>query len=388
MKKIKVGVIGTGFIGPAHVEALRRLPFVEVAALAEANEQLACKKADALGISKCYGDYRQMLADPEIQSVHNCTPNYMHFQINSDIIKAGKHVVSEKPLAMNSKESAKLVALAEKAGVANAIDFNYRYYPLTQQARAMVKDGDLGDIFIVHGSYLQDWLYLKTDYNWRLEPELSGESRAVADVGSHWCDLIQYIIGQKIVRVFADFATIHPIRMKPAKPVETYAGKEILPTDLTEMKIDTEDYATVLLEFEKGARGAFTVSQVSAGRKNRLYFEIDGSRCALAWDQEEPNGLWVGYREKANELLMKDPSLLKPEAKLYAHFPGGHPEAYPEGPRNLFEMFYRHIRGDIKKPKHSTFKDGHEEICMVEAALKSSRMKKWVDVKYGEKARR
>ena len=382
MNKIKVGVIGTGFIGPAHVEALRRLPFVEVAALAEAGDELARTKADSLGIATAYGDYRQMLADPEIQSVHNCTPNHLHFQINSDIIKAGKHVVSEKPLAMNTRESRKLVELAEKAGVANAIDFNYRFYPLTQQAREMVKDGDVGEVYIVHGSYLQDWLYLKTDYNWRLEPELSGESRAVADVGSHWCDLIQYIIGQKIVRVFADFATIHPIRMKPAKPVDTYAGKEIKPTDLTEMKINTEDYATLLLEFDNGARGSLTVSQVSAGRKNRLYFEIDGSKCALAWNQEEPNEMWIGYREKANELLMKDPSLLKPEAKRYAHFPGGHPEAYPEGPRNLFENFYRYIMGDLKTVKHSTFKDGHDELCIVEAALKSSRMNKWVDVKY------
>jgi len=382
MKKIKVGVIGTGFIGPAHVEALRRLPIVDVVALAEAGDELARRKADQLGIEKAYGDYRAMLADPEIQSVHNCTPNYLHFQITTDIIKAGKHVVSEKPLAMTTKESRKLVAMAEKAGVCNAIDFNYRFYPLTQQARAMVKDGDLGDVFIVHGSYLQDWLYLKTDYNWRLEPALSGDSRAVADVGSHWCDLIQFITGQKIVRIFADFATIHPIRMKPAKPVETYAGKEIKPTDLTEMAISTEDYATLLLEFDKGARGALTVSQVSAGRKNRLYFEIDGSKCAIAWDQEEPNEMWVGYREKANELLMKDPSLLKPEARKYAHFPGGHPEAYPEGPRNLFENFYRHINGDIKEVKHSTFADGHAELCICEAALKSARSRKWVDVDY------
>ena len=382
MKKIKVGVIGTGFIGPAHVEALRRLPMVEVVAVAEAGDELAGKKADQLGIAKAFGNYKDMLADPEIQSVHNCTPNYLHFRINSDILAAGKHVVSEKPLAMKTKESRKLVELAAKAGVANAIDFNYRYYPLTQQAREMVKDGDVGEIFIAHGSYLQDWLYLKTDYNWRLEPELSGESRAVADVGSHWCDLVQFIIGQKITRVFADFATIHPIRMKPAKPVETYAGKEIKPTDLTEMKINTEDYATVLVEFDKGARGAFTVSQVSAGRKNRLYFEIDGSKCALAWDQEEPNQMWIGYREKANELLVKDPSLLKPEAKRYAHFPGGHPEAYPEGPRNLFENFYRYILGDIKDVKHSTFKDGHDELCICEATLKSSRTKKWTDVKY------
>ena len=382
MKTIKVGIIGTGFIGPAHVEALRRLGFVEVIALAEAGQQLAEKKAQQLCIPRAYGDYKEMLRDPDVQAVHNCTPNHLHFRVNSDIIAAGKHVVSEKPLAMNTKESRKLVGLAAKAGVANAIDFNYRFYPLTQQARAMVKDGDVGDIYVVHGSYLQDWLYLKTDYNWRLEPDLSGESRAVADVGSHWCDLMQFITGQKIVKVFADFVTIHPIRMKPARPVETYAGKVIKPTDLKEMKVGTEDYATVLVELESGAHGAFTVSQVSAGRKNRLYFEIDGSKCALAWDQEQPNELWIGYREKANELLMKDPSLLKPEARRYAHFPGGHPEAYPEGPRNLFEDFYRYVLGDLKEVKHSTFQDGHDELCICEAVLKSAKSKKWLNVAY------
>ena len=246
----------------------------------------------------------------------------------------------------------------------------------------MVRDGDVGDIFAAHGSYLQDWLHLKTDYNWRLEPEFSGESRAVADIGSHWCDLVQFIIGQKITKVFADFATVHPIRMKPLRPVETFTGKEIQPEDLTEMKVGTEDYATVLVEFDKGARGVFTVSQVSAGRKNRLYFEIDGSRCALAWDQERPNEMWIGYREKANEILMKDPSLLKPEAKEYAHYPGGHNEAYPEGPRNLFEKFYRHVRGELDEVKYSTFEDGHDELCICEATLKSAGLKQWVDVAY------
>ena len=205
MERIKAGIIGTGFIGPAHVEALRRLGFVEVAAVAERGQELAQRKADELSIPKAYGDYKQLLADPSIQVVHNCTPNHLHFEVNRDILAAGKHVVSEKPLAMNSKESKELVRLAEKAGVVNAIDFNYRYMPLVQQARLMCQSkGDVGRVFAVHGSYLQDWLFKETDWNWRLVPELSGESRAIADVGSHWCDLIQFITGLKIVRVMAD----------------------------------------------------------------------------------------------------------------------------------------------------------------------------------------
>jgi predicted dehydrogenase len=216
MTKIKAGIIGTGFIGPAHVEALRRLGFVEVAAVAERGQDLAQRKADELSIPKAYGDYKQLLADPEIQVVHNCTPNHLHFEVNRDILAAKKHVVSEKPLAMNSQESRELVRLAEQAGVVHAIDFNYRYMPLVQQARQMCHGGgDVGRVLAVHGSYLQDWLFKETDWNWRLVPELSGDSRAIADVGSHWCDLIQFITGLKIVRVMADLVTIHPVRKRP-----------------------------------------------------------------------------------------------------------------------------------------------------------------------------
>lgn len=387
MSTIKAGVIGTGFIGPAHVEALRRLGTVEVAALAEAGQSLAQEKAASLCIGKAYGDYRDLLADPDIQVVHNCTPNFLHFEITRAALKAGKHVVSEKPLAMNSRESGDLVRLAKERGLVNAIDFNYRYYALVQQARQMVRKGALGDrIYAVHGSYLQDWLYLDTDYNWRLEPERSGESRAVADIGSHWMDLVQFITGSKIVAVYADLATIHPIRKKPLIEIETYAGKELQPGEYEEMPIHTEDYATVLLKFDNGAHGAMTVCQVAAGRKNRLYFEIDGSKAAVAWDQERPNEMWVGYREKANEMLMKDPSLLDPEAKRYAAYPGGHPEAYPDAPKFFFRNVYGFIAAG-KDPNRdpvdfSTFLDGHHEILICEAVLESSKQDRWVEVRY------
>src|SRR3989304_4946708 len=202
MKKIKTGIIGTGFIGPAHVEALRRLGYVEVVAVAERGQELADAKAAALSIPKAYGDYHALLADPDIQVVHNCTPNHLHFDINKEIIAAGKHVVSEKPLAMNSCESRELVRLAAEAGVVNAINFNYRYMPLVQQAHQMcVASDEVGRILAVHGSYLQDWLLLENDWNWRLVPEFSGESRAVAGIGSHWWDLGGVGPGLKIVRV-------------------------------------------------------------------------------------------------------------------------------------------------------------------------------------------
>jgi len=333
MRTVKAGIIGTGFIGPMHVEAARRLGFVDMIALAEMNADLARDKAAQLAIPTAYGDYRELLANADVEVVHICTPNTSHYPMTKEAIAAGKSVIVEKPLAMNSRESRELTELARKADCVAAVDFNYRFYPLNQQARAMVADGEVGDIYVVQGSYLQDWLYLETDYNWRVEPNLGGESRAVADVGSHWCDLMQFIIGHKITSVYADLAIIHHTRMKPKRAVETYAGKELTPEDYEPVPISTEDYATVLLRFDGGARGVLTVCQVAAGRKNRLYYEIDGSKCALAYDQEDPERLWIGRRERPNQILMRDPSLLAAGVRKYMHTPGGHPEATPTASR-------------------------------------------------------
>ena len=378
-------LFGTGFIGPVHVEAGRRLGNVEFVALAEANAELARSKADLLSIEKSYGDYRELLADPQVRVVHNCTPNHLHYQVNKDILAAGKHVISEKPLAMNSTESRELVQLASESGLIHAVDFNYRYYPLVQHARQMVQQGELGEVFTLRGSYLQDWLYLQTDWNWRLQPEMSGDSRAVAE---RWESLGVISCSLSPARALsASWLTCRPYtrtRMKPKKQIETYAGKELSPSDYEPQDINTEDYASVLIELSGGARGVFSVSQVSAGRKNRLSFELDGSRCALAWDQEKPNDMWIGYREKANEILVKDPSLLHEAAKEYAHYPGGHPEAYPDGPKNLFRNVYRAVeKGQMPdNPDWSTFVDGHKEMAICDAIIQSSREQKWTDVQY------
>jgi len=383
MKRIGAGVIGTGFIGPAHVEAVRRLGFVDVVAVAENGDDLAKAKAAELSIAKAYGDYHALLADPDVEVVHNCTPNHLHFAVNRDIMAAGKHVISEKPLATSSEESRELVRLAEASGLVHAINFNYRYMPLVQQARLMCQaKGDVGRVFTVHGSYLQDWLLLETDWNWRLMPDLSGPSRAVADIGSHWCDLIQFVTGLTIVRVFADLATLHPVRKRPKADVATYTGKVLRPEDLEEVTVHTEDYATVLIEFDSGARGVFTVNQCAAGRKNRLCFEIDGSRCAVAWDQEKPNELWIGRREESNQVMLKDPSLLYEEAREYAHYPGGHNEGYPDGPKNLFRNVYGKVAGVRAGGDFSTFVDGHHEIAICDAVLASAKEQRWVDVAY------
>jgi predicted dehydrogenase len=222
--------------------------------------------------------------------------------------------------------------------------------------------------------------FLPTDWNWRLVPELSGESRAVADVGSHWCDCVQYVTGLKIKRVYAHLHTIHKTRMKPKKELETYAGKVLQPEDYEPVPINTEDYATVAFEFENGAVGSFTVSQCFAGRKNRMFYEISGSKCSLVWDQERPDELWVGHREKANEIVMRDPSLLTPDARPFAHYPGGHPEGYPDGLKNFLWRVYSAIAEGSSEWDFSTFEDGHVEMAIVDAVLASHRSKQWVEV--------
>ena len=296
MEKIKVGVVGTGFIGPAHIEALRRLPNIEVAALCEATAELAQTKAAQLGIDRAC-TFDELLAMNDITSVHICTPNFLHYPQSKAALQAGKHVVCEKPLAKDLHEAEELVAFAKKSGLVNAVHFNLRYYPLVRQMKTMREKGDLGDIYSILGSYLQDWLFYETDYNWRLEPDKSGDSRAIADIGSHLMDILEYITGLKTTEVMADFNTIHKTRKKPLKPVETYSGKMLKPEDYADVPITTEDHANVLLRFDNGSRGSITVSQVSAGRKNQLRLEISGSKKTFAWNSEAPNSVWVGNRD-------------------------------------------------------------------------------------------
>lgn len=381
MKRIKVGVIGTGFIGPAHIEALRRLGNVDVIALAERSEDLARAKAELLGVETYYGDYGQMLKKEDIEFVHICSPNYLHYEMSKAALEAGKHVVCEKPLAIRASEAEELVKLADEKGLVNAVNFNIRYYPLMRQVRAMVEKGDVGEIFAVHGSYLQDWLFYATDYNWRLEPEQAGPSRAIADIGSHWMDLIEYITGLRIKDVCADFAAFHKTRKKPLKPVETYAGKVLKPEDYQDVAIHTEDYATVLFGFANDARGVMTVNQVAAGRKNRLYFELNGSKESLAWDSESPNQIWIGKRDSNNEILMRDPSLVYPECVGLIDYPGGHNEGFPDTFKQLFKEVYASIAGDrAGTPSFPTFKDGLREIILCERISESYNKRTWINV--------
>lgn len=378
---IGVGIVGTGFIGPAHIEALRRNN-VKVIGLAESSPELAAQKAAELGIPQAYASFEKMLADPAIDVVHLAVPNYLHHDYAKAALQAGKHVICEKPLAMNSVESADLVRIAAETGLVNAVNYNLRFYPLSHQARAMVQNGELGDLFILQGSYTQDWLLLPTDWNWRLEPGVGGTLRAVGDIGSHWLDLLTFITGLKIAEVYADFKTFHPFRKKPKKPVETYTGKLLTAEDYVDQPIQTEDYASILLHYENGAHGIVTVSQVSAGRKNRLFYEINGSKASLSWDSERPNEMWVGRRDGPNQIIMKDPSLLAPEARALASYPGGHNEGFPDTFKQIQKKIYDYIlAGDFKaKPDFPTFADGHYEMQLCDAIEASAKQGKWIKV--------
>ena len=381
MKKIKAAIVGTGFIGPAHLEALRRLPNIEVVALCEVNIDLAKEKAAILGIPNAY-TFEEMLQNPDIDVVHICTPNFLHYSQSKAALLAGKHVVCEKPLATKIEEAEELVALAEEKGLVNAVHFNLRYYPMVRQMKTMRETGELGDIYSIMGSYLQDWLFLQTDYNWRLEPDKSGDSRAIADIGSHLLDLTEYVTGLKITEVMADFSTIHKTRLKPLKPIETYSGKMLSPSDYAEVPINTEDHATVLLRFDNGNKGSVTVSQVNAGRKNRLNIEISGSKSNFEWCSEKPNEMWIGKRETANQQLMKDPALFSVEAARLISFPGGHNEGFPDTSKQMFKEVYEAVREGKQPsaPTFPTFKDGLRELLICERIIESHRKQAWVKI--------
>ena len=379
MSKVRVAVIGTGFVGRVHVENIRRQTDAEIVAIADQNDELAASFGGALGIARATGDYRELLADASIDAVHICTPNHTHFPIARDAISAGKHVICEKPLAMTSQEAAALVDLAREKGVVNATSYNLRFYPNAAQMRRMVATGEVGEVLAIQGTYSQDWLFYDTDYNWRLEPEVGGVSRAMADIGSHWCDLAEHVTGRRIQAVCAELATFHPVRKKPKRAIETYAGKMLKPEDYEDRPISTEDFGAILLRFDGRMRGALTINQVAAGRKNRLLMEVYGTKRGLAWDGERPNELWIGRRDGNNELLVKDPSLLEAEARTFADLPGGHAEGYADTFKQFFRRFYAACRDRSRASEIPSFDAGLRQLRLVEAVLRSSAEGGWVE---------
>jgi predicted dehydrogenase len=377
--QINAAVVGLGFVGRAHLDALRRLG-IPIRGILGSTPERSRAASDALGIASAYNSLEELATDESVQVVHLCTPNHLHFQEASQLLRAGKHVLCEKPLALDSRESATLVSLLKETGRVGGVTYNLRYYPLSQEARSLIRRGAIGQVKLIHGSFLQDWLLFPTDWNWRLEAKLGGELRAVSDIGTHWLDLAMWLMDSKVSDLCADLHTVLPSRRRPKGRVETFqkAGT----TETEEVMVTTDDYASVLLHFENDTRGVMTVSQVSAGRKARLWFEVDGSEGSLAFDSESPNNLWIGRRDRACEVLPKDPALQTPESRGYAAYPGGHPEGYPDTFVQLFKDFYGYLaKGDLKAPRtFPTFETGHDELVLCEAIAESAQKRAWVSV--------
>ena len=373
--RIGMGLIGPGFVGAHHIDAVRRLGYVDVVAIAASSDASAARKAEALGVPRSYGSYEALLADPDVHVVHNTTPNHLHVPVIMAALQRGKHVISDKPLAVTASDARTLWEAATRAGVVHAVTFNYRGNPLIHQARTMIADGELGPLHFVHGSYLQDWLLYPTDFSWRLELDKGGATSAIGDIGSHWCDLVQHVTGLRITEVLAELTTVVKTRYKPDASMEAFStgsGKG------TPVRIESEDLATVLVRFDNGARGCVTVGQVCAGHKNDLWFEANGARTSLRWFQERQNELWIGRRDGPNGVLLKDPSLLATAAQPYARLPGGHQEAWADAFRNVLHDVYRYIaeggpQSNVPHPGFPTFEDGYRGAAIVDAILESQR---------------
>jgi predicted dehydrogenase len=377
----KAALIGGGFIGPVHAEALRRIG-VPVVGLLGSSPERSQPLAQRLGIPRVYADLTELLADPEVEVVHVASPNAAHFEQARLALESGRHVVCEKPLATRATETATLCELASiRPKQAAAVNYNVRFYPLCHEMRDRVARGDIGRVVSVTGSYTQDWLLLATDYNWRVEPDGGTDLRAVADIGTHWMDLAQFVTGRAITSVLADLATFHPTRHRPAGPSDTFSTevRSGFPVPIT-----TDDYGAVLLRLEGGARGAFHVSQMVAGRKNRLAIEIGGTEGSLCWESESPDVLRIGRRGRPSEILERDPALLSPAAAAISHYPGGHVEGFADTFKQLALAVYGWIeRGCAGDPPFPTFTDGHREVRLCEAIARSASEGRWVAVEAG-----
>jgi predicted dehydrogenase len=380
METIRTAVIGAGFMGKVHTEMIRRVPYVEVAAVAGVDDREAKSFGESVGVSHYTSDWREIVKDDSIRAVHICTPNNLHFPIAMAALKAGKAVLCEKPLTMNVAEAKQLVELAKKTKLPNCVNHNLRYYPVLQHLRQMIAKGELGEILVVQGTYSQDWLLYDTDYNWRVEAKHGGKLRCMGDIGSHWMDMIQHLTGLKITELCAELETFHKKRKRPKQAVEAFANKMLTASDYEEIKVDTDDYGAVLLHLGKRTRGAFTVSQVSAGCKNRFQVEIFGTKGGAIWNQERPDELWLGDRNSPNRLLLKDPSLMDPDARSFADLPGGHSEGYDDAHKQVYKRFYRKVADPNAPVDYPTFEDGLRGMILLEKVLESSKKKAWVKI--------
>ncbi|MDG4650407.1 Gfo/Idh/MocA family oxidoreductase [Roseibacterium sp. SDUM158017] len=373
---IGAAVVGTGFIGGVHVQMLRRLG-VLVRGVLGSSPARGAEQAAAMGVAHAYATLDEVLEDPSVDVVHVTSPNHAHYDQVKAILGAGRHVVCEKPLAMTSAQSAEMVGIAEASGKVAAVCYNIRFYPLNQQAHEMVRRGELGDIRFVSGHYHQDWLARPTDWNWRLQSEMGGALRSVGDIGTHWVDLTSFVTGLRAEAVMAELATFIPERQKPTGPVATFSSGA---GETETVKIDTDDAAMILIRYEGGARGIMSTSQINVGRKNSLQWDVAGAMASAAWDSETPDHLFIGHRDRPNETLMRDFTLMNAAGTAAATLPPGHVEGFGDS----FHAFFRAVYTDVAaggRQEGSTwasFEDGHHEMLFCDAVLTSAREGRWV----------
>lgn len=373
MKRLGMGLIGPGFVAAHHIDAVRRLGDVEVVAIAGSSEQSAQRKAREYKVDRAYGDFHALIADPDVQVIHNTTPNHLHLPVVMAALQAGKHVISDKPLALQPDEARAMRDAALAAKVGHVVTFNYRGNPLVQQARVMVAKGETGDLSFIHGCYLQDWMTDPHVYSWRSDPAKGGATSALGDIGSHWCDLAEHVSGLRMVSVLAELTTVIPVRYSSGSSAEAFAKGGA--SERTAVETRSEDLGSVLLRFDNGAKGCFSVGQVLPGHKNDLQLELNGRACSLKWKQEEQNELWIGHHDRSNAVMAKDLSLVSPEVRRYTHLPGGHQEGWADAFFNVIRDAYTWIREGApfegKPAMLPTFEDGYRSNCLVDAMLKS-----------------
>jgi predicted dehydrogenase len=370
----KAAIAGTGFIGRVHARSVQ-LAGGELVGVAASSPQSAAAAAKELGAQRAFDSAEELVAEPSIDVVHVCTPNHLHEPLAEAALNAGKHVICEKPLALDAAGAKRLVDVAADSGRHAAVPFVYRYYPTVREARERVRSGRTGALHLLHGTYLQDWLLRPDDTNWRVDEAQGGRSRAFADIGSHWCDLAEFVGGHRITRLSARLLTAVPDRVSDPDRRAFGTGE----TSGDARPVTTEDAALVQFETDAGALGSVVVSQVSAGRKNRLWFELDGSDEALAFDQEHPEELWVGSRESLT-ILRRDPATLSAAAARFASLPGGHPQGYADCFDAFVGDFYEAVRSGALPEGTPTFADGLRAALITEAVVESSRDGRWVDV--------
>jgi predicted dehydrogenase len=379
----RVGIIGTGWMAATHTEALRRLG-VDVAGVAGRSHARAREVADRLGLATAYDSVEALLKDDTLAAGHVTSPNDVHAEQATAALRAGRHVVCEKPLGISAEETSALLELAADTGLVNAVCFNLRFAPHNHNAAGMVRDGTLGEPRYVTGGYHQDWLLEETDWNWRLVSQRQGTLRAVADIGSHWLDLMSFVTGRRVVEVLADLHTFVPERNHPLVEVGTFAGHGVADdVERVRERMTSDDAAGILLRLEGGVRGVCSVSQVSAGRKNRLTWELNCSQQSVAWTSEDPEYLWVGHRGRPNETVHKDPALMTDLGSAAAGFPAGHIEGYPDTFRGLFAAVYADVAAGQPSPDpaYPTFADGHDVALVCQAVAESARSQTWAPVR-------